>query len=464
MRIKMAASNLFHFQGRRLDCGPYMSGALEAKLLLGRLACRKDRLQTLTQGGMDGIINAGRIRRLWVDDPQYGVPFLSSSDILQADLSTLRLISHRVVHENPKLLIHKGWTLITRSGTIGRMTYCRSDMDGMACSEDVLRVIPDKEKILPGYLSAYLSSKFGLPQVISSTYGAIIQHLEPHHLADLPVPRLGEAIERQVHELVEKVAGNRSEAARLRLQAQTLFSEFFELADLSKSATATNFSVNIVSSRKLQRLDAAHYSPTCIQAEAVLSSVCNQKKALVDIASVFTPGIFKRIHVNDPEYGYAYFSGSELFELAPKPRGYLSRKAPNISDYIVHKDWLLIQDAGQLGGLIGRITRATSEIDTGVVSNHLIRVVPQNRIDAAYVFTVLSSPHGYRSITHWAFGSSIPQLDPTHISKIVIPWPDEYIREAIAQPVVMSWNLEDEATWVEKQSVSLVEQTIEGAT
>ena len=107
----------------------------------------------LTSGGLNGIINAGRIARTWVNDPEYGIPFLSSTDILQADLSIVSLISKKTVQTNPDLILGKGWTLITRSGTIGRMTYCRPDMNGMACSEDVLRVVPDLDKILPGYLT-----------------------------------------------------------------------------------------------------------------------------------------------------------------------------------------------------------------------------------------------------------------------------------------------------------------------
>ena len=68
-------------------------------------------------------------------------------------------------------------------------------MDGMACSEDVLRVVPDPDRILPGYLYAFLSSKFGKSLVVGGTYGAIIPHIEPHHIASLPVPRLGEELE-----------------------------------------------------------------------------------------------------------------------------------------------------------------------------------------------------------------------------------------------------------------------------
>ena len=169
MRVKVVPSAWLERDGRRLDCGPYMSGALEAKVLLEALSARKDPLSTVTRGGLSGIFHAGRIRRTWVDSPDYGRPFLSSTEILQADLTHLPYISKRAVTENPRLLISPNWILITRSGTVGRMGYSRRDMAGYACSEHVLRVVPDPEKIPPGYLYAYLSSKFGVPLVVGGT-------------------------------------------------------------------------------------------------------------------------------------------------------------------------------------------------------------------------------------------------------------------------------------------------------
>ena len=86
------------------------------------------------------------------------------------------------------------------------MVYTRPDMEGMWSSQDILKVVPDSDKVFPGYLYAYLSSRFGMPLVVSETYGAIIQHIEPYHIANLPVPRLGEDIEEQVHHNIVEAA------------------------------------------------------------------------------------------------------------------------------------------------------------------------------------------------------------------------------------------------------------------
>lgn len=114
-------------QGFRLDANPYLSGAYEARKLLERLPGTQP-LRELVRVP-NGIFHAGRSARRWVTDPDYGVPFFSSSDILEADSSFLPLIAKSAVKDNPRLLIERDWTLITRSGTIGRMTYARPDMD-----------------------------------------------------------------------------------------------------------------------------------------------------------------------------------------------------------------------------------------------------------------------------------------------------------------------------------------------
>lgn len=460
MKTKLIPSAWLERDGCRFDCGPYMSGALEAKVMLAQLQAMKVPLKEVCLNGSNGLVNAGRIKRLWVDDDQHGIRFLSSTDILKSDMSDLQFISKRSARANPKLLIKSGWTLITRAGTIGRMAFARPDMDNLACSEDVLRVIPDPTKIPPGYLYAYLSSKFGVPLVVSGTYGAIIQHIEPEHIADLPVPRLDAKAEREIHTLIDDGAQGRSAALQLRRDAEAEFYKLFPLANLADADTAVHRAIFCVQANSLRRLDAAHHSPSCRAAADELAA-CAGAERLDSVAQVFTPGIFKRLHVEDPKYGYPYFSGTELFQHDAEPRGHLSRRAPKIADYIVRENWLLIQDAGQLEGLIGRLVRVSPQADKSVVSNHLMRIASDEAETSAYLSAVLSSPHGYRAITRNAFGSSIPQLDPAHIGSLRIPWPSPKNRKRVAEPILAAWKLEDEASASIRLATKMVEEAIE---
>jgi hypothetical protein len=82
MRAKTVSSALLHEDGRRLDCGPYMSGALEARALLGKLSERKETLQAVTLGGARGIFNGPRFARSYTTEATDSIPFLGSTDRL----------------------------------------------------------------------------------------------------------------------------------------------------------------------------------------------------------------------------------------------------------------------------------------------------------------------------------------------------------------------------------------------
>ena len=216
-QCKVVPSSWIEHNDRRLDCGPYVSGAIEAKELLSHMTTVP--LNQLTDGHKGGIYNGSPFIRNYVEDPEHGVPFLTTSSLLQADLSTISYLSRKDAHSKSLsfLKIKSGMTLITCSGSIGKMTYARADMDGIWSNQDIMKVVPDPESIKPGYLYAYLGCKFGVPLVVSGTYGAIIQHIEPQHIANLPVPRLGE-VEDHAHALIQRAADLRVEAAEIIAQ------------------------------------------------------------------------------------------------------------------------------------------------------------------------------------------------------------------------------------------------------
>ena len=56
MRITTVPSSWLETNDRRLDCGPYMSGAVEAKVLLDGLSASKDPLYKVTLGRSEGYI------------------------------------------------------------------------------------------------------------------------------------------------------------------------------------------------------------------------------------------------------------------------------------------------------------------------------------------------------------------------------------------------------------------------
>ncbi len=449
-------------QARRLDCGPYMSGAMEARELLRQLSARKDHLQDLTDGGISGIINAGRITRLWVEDNQHGYPFLSSTDILQADLSNISHIAKSVARQNSQLLIKDRWTLITRSGTIGRMAYARADMNGMACTEDVLRVIPDETKVKPGYIYAYLCTKFGVPLVVSGTYGSIITHLEPHHIADLPVPRLG-AAEEQAHDLVQSAADLRVEAAELLETAGRMVNEQFGFPE-KLALSHRVFSCSVApSTLVLKRLEATFHDAVAQESDRLIAGVSRKDEFSTLGISISETGRLKQVFV-DEEYGAPFLTSGEIFRQRYEPVRFLSnRLLPDESEWATQEGDLLLARSGQVGGIIGRGVWADSRFAGGCVSVDVLRLGAQNsQILPGYLYAYLFlTDVGYRQLIRTAAGSSIPHLSAPDVSRLLIPRCDSALEVQINELVWNAGRKRAEAQEKEDGAVALVECAIE---
>jgi type I restriction enzyme S subunit len=460
VKTKSVPSGWLQLDGRRLDCGPYMSGALEARVQLERH--RTTPLQQLTLGGLTGIFHAGRVKRLWVNDEKYGRRFLSSTDILQVDLSNLALISHKVVAENPKLLISAGWTLITRSGTVGRMAFARPDMEGLACSEDILRVVPNAEKIPAGYLYAYLSSKFGVPLVVGGTYGAIIQHIEPEHIAELPVPRLDEKLERNAHELVEQAAHLRAAAAAEIAAIQQELIEALKLPELRK-ASVSSFSVNAVVASTLNlRLDAPYHSDAALRALHAVGQGAHPVASLSTVVKrYFKPPMFKRLWVDDSSYGRQFISGIDAYRFQAESVRYVSRKTPRFDEFILEEGTVIFQAAGQIYGLFGQPLFVHGWLVGLFAADDLYRLVPHTVEDGGYLYAFLRTSVGQLLLKREACGNSIPRVWDPHVRDIRIPWPDEAVRSEFGKAVVRAHSEIERARAAEMNAVTLVEHAIE---
>ena len=306
MKEQVVPSVWLEQQGRRLDCGPYLSGAMEANSILSKLSVAKTPLKKLTRGGIAGIFNGPRFARSYVSDDKYGVPFLDSTDIMRADLSFIPLLAKRQVQGRQELVIEPGWTLISCSGTVGRMAFSRPDMRGMAGSQDFMRVIADENKIRSGYLHAYLSSRFGIPLIAGGTYGSVIQHIEPEHIANRSVPRFSRRIEDKTHDYVMEAALLRADYQSQLQEATRRLFEAVGLRDItSGSWHAGNPDLGFL--RKIgspRSLRALNFNPRYQELSASIRAKSFRPLGeLCRSGTLKRSGRYKRIDA-EPEYAY----------------------------------------------------------------------------------------------------------------------------------------------------------------
>lgn len=466
MKIAEVPNTWILEEGLRLDPRPYIGGAMRLRKLVIKLP--HSRLETVTKGFRGGIFtHLFSPKRTYVSDRKYGVPFLGASSMLQADLSDLPLLSNRDADSRSyrSLTIRQGMTLISCSGSVGRLTYARGDMDGMASAGDLLKVQPDPDRITPGYLYAFLRSKVGSALVSGGTYGTIVQHLEREHIASIPVPRLGRGVETKAHELIERAAQLRSDASRALEEATQELEDCAGLPRFSTPRSPTPFDVGSVCSSALQgRLDAFFHSHYHRDALDALKKADTKSLAELSIRIV-EPARFKRVPVEDKEYGVPFFGTSALFWTEPLPSYFLARSMRNLKDYLVDKRCLLIPRSGQLSGIIGSIVLPYGDIVGGAVTEDAIRVYFDSEIDAGFAFVALTSEYGRRQLKARAFGSSIPHLDVKHIGRVRVALPVLRTQQAIGAKGARVGQLRDEAVQAERQAVRIVEDAIEkGAT
>jgi type I restriction enzyme S subunit len=441
----------------RLDCGPFTTGGIEARKRLERGGFNKDPLVALTRGGLDGMYHVGMDKLRWVDGPDHGVRFLGSADILKADLRKQPYISRRQVSGNRLFSCPAGTTLITRSGTIGRMAYCRQEMAEMAISQDVLKVVPDQERVLPGYLYAFMSSCYGLPLVTNGKFGSIIVHIEAENIASMPVPRFDETFEASVHALVEKAAVLRVFASSTLDRVAGRFDEILADVDIRQSSLRIS---NAPASQLQARMDAGFHDPVVQRIRARLQ---DERHTTIGewCTRVFLPGIFKRIHIEDVTYGAPYYTGSTLFWLEPIPKGILSRRTTLFDDVLLKQGMVLVQAFGQEGGLTGRSVWVGRHLD-GVTTTHMLVRLQADSLDkTAYLYGFLQSDAAYKQIASLTYGGSIPHFDEAGISTVVMPLISDDEQTEISKAVLSSVEARDDALSAERSARRMVESAIE---
>ncbi|MGP4063458.1 N-6 DNA methylase [Oceanobacillus sp. M65] len=133
-------------------------------------------------------------------------PYYTPSAILQDRSDSIKYLdlsqaSERQLDMIGKLRVKRGDLLISRSGTVGRVSLVTNQHDNAIVSDDLIRVIiPDED--IRYYVYHYLLSKYAQDQFKMNEYGTIQQHLEPAHVRETLVP-LPDDIE-QVREIINQ--------------------------------------------------------------------------------------------------------------------------------------------------------------------------------------------------------------------------------------------------------------------
>jgi type I restriction enzyme S subunit len=96
------------------------------------------------------------------------------------------------------------------------------NFEGYASSQHILRVLPDEDKVDPGYLYAFLSSEYGYQQIVRFRHGSVIDEVTDQQLKKVIIPLPSPDRQLEIGNLVRRAYEKRAESLRLEDEAQTL--------------------------------------------------------------------------------------------------------------------------------------------------------------------------------------------------------------------------------------------------
>ena len=403
------------------------------------------------------IFIGNRAKRVYVKKASHGIPFLSSSDILRADLNNLKLASTKYTPDIERMKLQKGWTLISRSGTIGNCAFANAKHAQKLASEHVIRLLPNNI-LRGGLVYAYLASKFGHSLLTQGTFGAVIQHIEPAFVGSILIPSFPESFQKEVDDLIQESARLREEAAEALEEAKAILTTF--IGDAFNQVDKEYFgkvSVNSIRKTLNHRFDPPVYVNKGVSAAQYLS--CKTIPLGECNARFWYPGIFKRAYVNE---GLPYIKGSSLFEVNPFKRcDYLSRsRTPGLEDLWLKEGQILMSCAG----ICGQVKLITKEYEDkkAIGSPDIIRIHPMDVLyTKEYLFVYLQLPFVYDYMQSLKYGSVIERFDIDTIKTIPVVTPTRELSDEVTGIIKRYMDCTYRAFNSEEKAIRMVEEEIE---
>lgn len=129
----------------------------------------------------DGIESGPTIRKYYTGT---AITQLHSDNIKYLDEARCSAVQLKQLKE---LTIHKGYILISDSGTLGRVSYALNQHDGSVATNNLIRVVVSDEN-LRGYIYQFLRCEIGQSLMLKNAYGTNQEHLEPDVIGDVLIP------------------------------------------------------------------------------------------------------------------------------------------------------------------------------------------------------------------------------------------------------------------------------------
>ncbi|MCR5540105.1 MAG: restriction endonuclease subunit S [Ruminococcus sp.] len=136
-----------------------------------------------------------------------GVPFLRSLNVkpYYIDDTDIKYISSDFCSKISKSILHTDDIIIVRTGVPGTCCVVPENYNGCNCS-DVVIVRPNKEKVEPHFLAAYINI-WGQKQIHNNRVGAVQKHFNVHSAEELLISLPDIYTQRKIADLIKYING-----------------------------------------------------------------------------------------------------------------------------------------------------------------------------------------------------------------------------------------------------------------
>lgn len=450
--------------GRRMTGSFHLSEDESATRALRHFDSNSDLLSDLVGGRR--IFKGQIFRRRYVEDPRLGRPYVSPNDLDRVFIEPSGYLSPKLGARLEELALVEGMVLVTRSGmTLGKALWTREDMSGQVASDDLIRIEIDSRRAPPGYVYAFLASRFGRVAIRQQTYGGSIKHIEPHHLAGLRIPRLGSSVELKIHNLVLRSSRGVSQHVALMRQATDSVLRAVGISDPGTFRWNTDerrfgWAKSDLSSLSLR---AMNFDPRATD----LREALERTNRTTPLGKLCVPQwfkgkiIFTRIDA-EPQFGALLLGQRKAFR--PRPEGrWISRKSIKGLGLQVPAGTTLIPSHGTLGEneLYCRALYVTPRMSSHAFSGDFFRCIPaEGAINPGYLHAFLRSEFAFRLLRSISTGGKQQEQHPVMMWNLPIPRLEASEEARVGALVNVAAEELDAAMSAEDEAERLLEESI----
>jgi restriction endonuclease S subunit len=388
MKIVIAKNTWLADSGLRLDASFHLSDSIQIRHLFKSVPYE---LTTIRKQA-EKIYSGNIFKRVYVKNPEKGIPYITGSDMIKQDIDSGKYISKKQANDLKSLMLKRDWILVSCSGTLGNTVYTNEIFNNRIGTHDLIRIIPNNKDVLQGFLYAYLSSKYGYSLLTQSSYGGVVKHIEPEHIENIPVPIFPEDNQLEIHNLIVESAELRVEANKVLKVVEILFHDFLKIKPhIQNKYQIGSRKISEIQNSFQVRLDAPAFINNGVKLIESLSKDFDFVHLGTLDVNIRRPGIFKRVYVD--KGGLPYIKGSELALCNPFTNCvYLSKtKTPFLDELKLKQNQILITCAGSVGS-VRLITKEFEDLNS-IGSQDIIRIESNDKLfTSEYIFAYLRLP------------------------------------------------------------------------